>query len=246
MVSTVEVLFDKAAQDYDRARRQLVPCFDELYGTVLGLLPFERRAGVRILDLGAGTGLLSALVAEALPNARITLVDFSEAMLKKARLRFASEPARFDFEVMDYAKEPLVGEYDAVISALSIHHLDDGEKRKLFRKVREILPEGGVFVNADQVLGTTPEIEGRYHEWWLHEAREAGVSEYDLAASLERIEQDKNATLKSQLAWLEEAGFEEVDCPYKNHRFAVYGGRKSRKTVPIDTRAYDGEDSTDG
>jgi tRNA (cmo5U34)-methyltransferase len=161
-------------------------------------------------------------------------------------LRFASEPARFDFEVMDYAKEPLVGEYDAVISALSIHHLDDGEKRRLFRKVREILPEGGDFVNADQVLGTTPEIEGRYHEWWLHEAREAGVSEYDLAASLERIEQDKNATLKSQLAWLEEAGFEEVDCPYKNHRFAVYGGRKSRKTVPIDTRAYDGEDSTDG
>ena len=245
-MSTVEILFDKAAQDYDRARRQLVPCFDELYGTVLGLLPFERRAGVRILDLGAGTGLLSALVAEVLPNARITLVDFSEAMLKKARLRFASEAARFDFEVMDYAKEPLVGDYDAVISALSIHHLDDGEKRRLFRKVREILPEGGVFVNADQVLGTTPEIEGRYHEWWLHEAREAGVSEYDLAASLERIEQDKNATLKSQLAWLEEAGFEEVDCPYKNHRFAVYGGRKSRKTVPIDTRAYDGEDSTDG
>ena len=245
-MSTVEILFDKAAQEYDRARRQLVPCFDELYGTVLGLLPFERRAGVRILDLGAGTGLLSALVAEALPNAWITLVDFSEAMLKKARLRFASEPARFDFEVMDYAKEPLVGEYDAVISALSIHHLDDGEKRRLFRKVREILPEGGVFVNADQVLGTTPEIEGRYHEWWLHEARKAGVSEYDLAASLERIEQDKNATLKSQLAWLEEAGFEEVDCPYKNHRFAVYGGRKSRKTVPIDTRAYDGEDSTDG
>lgn len=209
-------------------------------------MPFERRAGVRILDLGAGTGLLSALVAEALPNARLTLVDFSEAMLKKARLRFASEPARFDFEVMDYAKEPLVGEYDAVISALSIHHLDDGEKRRLFHKVREILPEGGVFVNADQVLGTTPEIEGRYHEWWLHEVREAGVSEYDLTASLERIEQDKNATLKSQLAWLEEAGFEEVDCPYKNHRFAVYGGRKSRKTVPIDTRAYDGEDSTDG
>jgi tRNA (cmo5U34)-methyltransferase len=245
-VSTVEVLFDRAARDYDRARRQLVPCFDELYGTVLGLLRFGQRAEVSILDLGAGTGLLSALVAGALPNARMTLVDFSEAMLKKARRRFASESARFDFEVMDYAKEPLVGEYDAVISALSIHHLEDEEKRRLFRKVYEILPEGGVFVNADQVLGTTPEIEGRYHEWWLHEAREAGVSENDLAASLERIEQDKNATLESQLGWLEEAGFEEVDCPYKNHRFAVYGGRKLRKAVPIDTKVYDGEDSKDG
>jgi tRNA (cmo5U34)-methyltransferase len=245
-VSTVEVLFDRAARDYDRARRQLVPCFDELYGTVLSLLRFRQWAEVSILDLGAGTGLLSALVAGALPKARMTLVDFSEAMLKKARRRFASESARFDVEVMDYAKEPLVGEYDAVISALSIHHLEDGEKRRLFRKVYEILPEGGIFVNADQVLGTTPEIEGRYHEWWLHEARDAGVSEHDLAASLERIEQDKNATLESQLGWLEEAGFEEVDCPYKNHRFAVYGGRKPRKAVPIDTKVYDGEDLTDG
>lgn len=228
-MSTVEVLFDRAARRYDRARRQLVPCFDELYGAVLGLLPFERDAEVRILDLGAGTGLLSALVGEAFPSARVTLVDFSGEMLGEARKRFADRPDRFGFLVSDYAREPLVGEYDAVVSALSVHHLEDGEKRELFHKVYGVLPEGGVFANADQVLGVTPEVEARYHGWWLREARKGGVSEADLAASLERIKQDKNATLEAQLAWLEEAGFEEVDCPYKNHRFAAYGGRKPRK-----------------
>lgn len=224
--TAIEALFDRAAGDYDRARRQLVPCFDELYGACLDLLPFRWDAPVRFLDLGAGTGLLSALVAGAFPNARITLVDFSREMLAEARRRFAGEPDRFDTRVMDYAEEPLPGGHDAVISALSVHHLEDRDKQELFRKVYEVLPEGGVFVNADQVLGATPEIEERYHGWWLRRAREAGVGEADLAASLNRIKEDKNATLEAQTAWLAQAGFEAVDCPYKNRRFAAYGGRK--------------------
>jgi tRNA (cmo5U34)-methyltransferase len=57
--------------------------------------------------------------------------------------------------------------------------------------------------------------------------REAGVSERDLAAALLRMRADKNATLGAQLLWLREAGFGGVDCRYKDHRFAVYGGKKS-------------------
>jgi hypothetical protein len=37
---------------------------------------------------------------------------------------------------------------------------------------------------------------------------------------------DRNATLESQLGWLEEAGFEQTGHRYKDHRFAVYGGKK--------------------
>jgi tRNA (cmo5U34)-methyltransferase len=233
-VSEVEVSFDQAARDYDRARRQLVPCFDDFYGAVLEFLTFGRDEPVRFLDLGAGTGLLSALIGEAFPNARITLVDFSGEMLEKARQRFAPGGAasdRFELRVGDFAREHLSDEYDAIVSALAIHHLENESKKALFRGIHGVLSEGGVFVNADQVLGATPEIEERYQEWWLREAREKGVSETDLAASRERIEADKNATLESQLAWLEEAGFEAVDCPYKNRRFAVYGGRKPRGAV---------------
>jgi tRNA (cmo5U34)-methyltransferase len=61
---TVAALFDEAAAEgYDRARRQLVPPFDDFYGTVVESIPYEPEAAIRVLDLGAGTGLLSALVA---------------------------------------------------------------------------------------------------------------------------------------------------------------------------------------
>ncbi len=222
----IGAVFDGAAAGYDRARRQLVPPFDDFYGAAVGAIPYRLEDDIRVLDLGAGTGLLSAMVARAFPRVRITLADVSPQMLGGARQRFADDPARFELRVMDYAEEPLSGEYDAVVSALSIHHLDADEKRELFCKAYGVLREGGVFVNADQVLAETPEIEARYREAWLRQVRERGVSEEDLSAALVRMREDKSSTLDEQRAWLEEAGFREVGCWYKDYSFAVYGGCK--------------------
>lgn len=227
--STVAAMFDEAAQGYDRSRRQLVPPFDDLYRTAIESIPHEPDAAIRVLDLGAGTGLLSALVGRAFPRARITLVDVSPGMLAVARRRFADEHERFELRVVDYAREQLPGspgDYEVVVSALSIHHLDVAEKRQLFQKIYGALCNGGVFVNADQVLGPTPEIEARYREAWLRQVRERGVGEEDLAAALVRMREDKMSTLEEQKAWLEEAGFQQVDYPYKNYSFTVYGGYK--------------------
>lgn len=227
---SVGAVFDAAARDYDRARRQLVPGFDRFYGAVFEfLVPYGRDGRLRVLDLGAGTGLLSAMVAGWFPEARVTLVDLSEGMLDVARGRFAADPERFEFRVMDYAGDEGWGEQDIIVSALSIHHLEDAGKKEVFRRAYESLAPGGVFVNADQVLGATPEMEARYHSYWLRRAREAGVGERDLAAALERMKQDKSATLAPQLRWLAEAGFEAVDCVYRDHQFAVYGGYKQRR-----------------
>jgi tRNA (cmo5U34)-methyltransferase len=226
---TVGTTFGTAAWDYDRSRRQLVPGFDEFYGALLESVPFAEEREIKVLDLGAGTGLLSAMVAGKFPRARVTLVDLSVEMLRVARRRIAGGPGRFEFRTMDYARKPLPrrdGGYDLVVSALSIHHLTHGDKKELFGKVRRLLAVGGYFVNADQIAGDTPEEEARFRDWWLGRVCEAGISEKDLGAALLRMRADKNATLADQLLWLREAGFGEVDCRYKDHRFAVYSGKK--------------------
>jgi len=223
---TVGALFDEAAGGYDEARRRLVPGLDGLYAALLEGLPFGADETVKVLDLGAGTGLLSAEISGRFPRARITLVELSVEMLRVARRRFAREPDRFEFRVMDFARKELPGGYDLVASALSIHHLTDGDKRELFEKAHGALVAGGLFVNLDQMLGETPEQESVYEEWWLRSVREAGASEEDLVGAFRRMRADKNAPLADQLRWLEEAGFEGVGCARQDHRFAVYGGRK--------------------
>jgi len=212
--------------DVDRARRQLVPCFDDFYGTVLDLIPHERDSAIRILDIGAGTGLLAALLAQAFPQAQLTLVDISQEMLEQARKRFGAEPGRFRFHALDFSDEPLWGEYEAAVSALSIHHVSAEAKQLVFQRVYGVLCEGGVFINADQVLGPTREIDRRYHEAWLRQARGRGAAEDDITDALERMQQDDMSTLSWQLEQLEHVGFEMVNCWYKNYGFVVYSGRK--------------------
>jgi ubiquinone/menaquinone biosynthesis C-methylase UbiE len=146
--------FDEAAPGYDLGCRRIVPDLDGFYSAVVRDLPFGRDEELRVLDLGAGTGLLSATVAEKFPAAKITLVDLSVEMLRLARRRFADEPGRFEFRVMDYAGEQLPEEtrgFDLVVSALSLHHLTHGDKRETFENVHASLASGGRFVNADRV-----------------------------------------------------------------------------------------------
>lgn len=218
--------FDLSADTYDRARRRLIPCFDEFYRAAVDALPFAADQEIDVLDLGAGTGMLSAFVAFSFPRARITLVDLSDEMLQKARERFRPGGARFRFIARDYAESPIEAEYDAIVSALSIHHLDDDRKRRLIGRIHAALRPRGVFVNADQVRGESDEVERRHHAVWLRRVRELAPPEQDLKQAIERMKYDHTATVDAQLGWLRSAGFGEVALCYRNLIFAVYSGRK--------------------
>ena len=226
MANTVQHAFDLAAEDYDRTRRRLVPGFDDFYRAAIDLIQFPRESSLKVLDLGAGTGLMAAFIAYSFPNARITMVDISNEMLERARARFELAGPRFRFEVSDYGVDRIQEKYDAIVSALSIHHLSDEQKRALFKRINGALNDDGVFVNAEQFRCATPERHKFHHERWLTRVRELGVDDRDLAAALERMKFDRAATLEDQLEWMREAGFRDIDCAYKNLIFAVYCGLK--------------------
>ena len=225
MKNNVKEAFDRSAESYDRARRQLIPCFDEYYDAALNLIPFEANDKFSVLDLGAGTGLLSALVHDRFPNAHITLMDISDKMLSKARARFEKSPEMFDYKIADYTAG-ISGSYGCIVSALSIHHLTSDEKQKLFSDIYSALPEEGMFINADQALGASPEIDRIYRADWLEKVKCSGLSEDDIASALERLKEDKMDTLESQLAWMKQADFRLVNCWYQNYSFMVVTGKK--------------------
>lgn len=222
--------FNDDALIYDRSRRQMVPCFDELYGIAAGLIPFEANQPFEVLDLGAGTGVLSQFIAAKFPHAKILLADIAPEMLKLAQERFARAgrevDSRMRYLILDHGQDPIPGRFDAIVSGLSIHHLEHDEKRALFARIYAALPAGGIFINAEVILGETDEIEQRANQDWMAAAREAGASESDLAAAIERQRHDRCATLDAQMSWLRETGFRDVAAAYRNLIFAVYSGRK--------------------
>ncbi|MEU0549326.1 class I SAM-dependent methyltransferase [Micromonospora sp. NPDC005979] len=224
-------VFDAVAGTYDEARRRLVPCFDAFYGTAVEVATPPLRAALaagrtpEVLDLGAGTGLLSLLLAAAVPGIRLTLVDAAPAMLARATDELSARSVPHRTVEADLSDELPPGRYDAVVSALAIHHLDDAGKRTLYRRAAAALIPGGVFVNAEQVAGPTPELDRRYDEVWTARITELGSSPQEIAASRERMRYDRPATVADQCRWLAEAGLVDVDCYFKEWRFAVFGGR---------------------
>ena len=221
----VRASFERTADRYDAARRHLIPCFDDFYGTAVALAD-PRAANARILDLGAGTGLYSAMLRAAYPDAHLTLLDSADDMLGRARERFRHDH-RVEFVGADYRDYAPGATFDVVVSALSIHHLPHQDKRELFARVHGWLAPGGRFVNADQARGDGDDMEAYYDRNWLSRVEATGLQRSEITASLERRKLDINAPLMDQLGWLREAGFARVDCVYRNHAFAVFWGWKA-------------------
>jgi len=155
----------------------------------------------RFLDLGTGDGRLVSLLRSATHlDAEVVGLDSSEPMLARARRRFAGDTG-VEFRLHNL-RDPLPtdGPFDAIVSGLAIHHLEDDRKQMLFAEIRSLLSPDGVFANLDLVKAPTLELHERFR-------REIGRSEDDPA--------DRLADLCDQLDWLRNAGFADADCHFK-------------------------------
>jgi tRNA (cmo5U34)-methyltransferase len=187
-----------------------IPYRDVAEGILLDALPDRVE---RILDLGTGDGRMLALVRKLHPEAYGVGVDSSAPMLRLAAKRFVDQTL---VEVIEHdLKHPLggLGHFDAVVSALAIHHLEDERKRALFGEIHALLVPGGVFVNLDLVTSATVE----QHELFR---RAIGRPQDDPT--------DRLADLCEQQSWLRDAGFTAVDCHFKWLELALVVGRRGQ------------------
>jgi tRNA (cmo5U34)-methyltransferase len=196
---------DKVA-DY-RSRADTIPHRLEGDTVLVELLP-ERVE--RVLDLGCGDGRTLGIVREARPDALGVGLDFSPPMLDAARERFAEDGA---VQILSHdLAEPLpdLGSFDLVVSSFAIHHLQHERKRELYAEVFAMLQPGGVFCNLEHVASATPAL----HQEFLDAISEPE----DPSNNLLEVE--------TQLAWLRELGFADVDCLWKWRELALLFGRR--------------------
>src|ERR1700750_172099 len=108
--------FHGISPEYEAVRRRVVPEYDAFYGTAVEALGLARRELRRVLDLGAGTGLLSRHVLAAYPDAELTLHDGAAGRLEQARETFGERVSYVRSDLND----PLPGAepWDAIVSAL--------------------------------------------------------------------------------------------------------------------------------
>ena len=205
---------------------------------VLRMIPHPSDAEIRVLDIGAGYGALAAAVLKDRPNATAVCLDASEAMLDLGRERNGNLGSHIKFvqgslETSGW-RNSLQVSFDAVISSRALHHFTENQRRRfIFKEVFELVREGGCFINADNVRTSTKTLGERYRsardEYLDRFVRESSGGKTNLtelrAASPSTYHgPHNNGCLDEELAWLREAGFEDVDCFWKFTTMVVYGG----------------------
>jgi tRNA (cmo5U34)-methyltransferase len=168
----------------------------------------------RVLDLGTGNGRILALVKLNNPGIEGVALDFSEPMLQQATKRFADD-SQIKIVAHDFSF-PLpskLGYFDAIVSSLAIHHLTHPRKKQLYSEIFEHLNPTGVFCNLEHVSSPTVNL----HNKFLY------------ATGLTPQNEDPSNNLldvETQLQWLRQIGFVDVDCNWKWLELALLVGFK--------------------
>lgn len=217
---SIEAQFNLVAKEYDANRKKFIPCFDDYYEHTPQLIVSGIEKTKRILDLGAGTGLLSYFWYELCPSSEYVLVDIADEMLNVARKRFAGIDS-VSYEIMDYSDTLPNGDFDVIISALSIHHLENEQKEKLFERIYDKLPRGGLFVNYDQFCGGQPRMNDWFDSYWVNQLANSGLTENDIALWKERRKLDRECSVEEEIVMLRKCEFKTVKCIYSYHKFSV-------------------------
>jgi SAM-dependent methyltransferase len=202
-------LWDSAEHALDYLRRaDSIPHRVEGESTLLEFIPADAK---RILDLGSGGGRLLALVKAARPHAQFVGLDFSPTMLDALRKLFAGDRGvKIVAHNLDDPLPPL-GKFDAVISSFAIHHVTHPRKRALYAGIFQALAPRGVFCNLEHVASSTPHLHAEF-------LRAIFCDEEDPS--------NKLLALETQLAWLRDIGFADVDCHWKWRELALLAGTK--------------------
>ncbi|AFY35259.1 trans-aconitate 2-methyltransferase [Calothrix sp. PCC 7507] len=222
--------------DFDTGIRQLIPRYDEMLEVITCCLPPTTH---RVLELGCGTGELTLKILKRFPDAKVIALDYSPRMLQFAqdKIKKSGYEHRWtgiEADFGDWANNPekfeIGNEFDASVSSLAIHHLEDEMKFKLFQQVADSLTHNGCFWNADPILPELPALAEVYkavrEEWITQQRPELAETraEVGITDTQGYSHSDQLATLDTHVQMLSIAGFETVAIPWKYYGLAVFGG----------------------
>jgi len=201
---------------------------------VTSLVATEYRPGSTILDLGAGSGQVEAMLLAARPDARIVAVDASPAMLAIAKKRLAHASGNVTFVEGDFAEPERIAlpqsDYGIALLIQTLHHVPHDRKARALAMLARTLSAGGLLILVDRLSledAALRSVHGSMWEWL--ERRSTIKSGWSAADLFRRIagKQDHTEDLEAHLALLREAGF-TAGCLQLALNRAVLVGRLGR------------------
>ena len=219
--------FEEEAKEFDEIILKLIPYYKDMIDALISSIPFKHDAPIRVLDLGCGTGTITKTLKEQYKNAHVTCLDLAENMIEMAKIKL-EDYMDIEYVIGDFYEYDFTEKYDVIVSSLALHHLvTDEDKKGFYLKIYDALDKGGLFSNADVVLGPNNHLQNLYIDKWKEFMNQSvSMREIEEKWIPAAEEEDHPAKLIDHIDWLREIGFKDVDVVWKYYHLAVYGGYK--------------------
>jgi tRNA (cmo5U34)-methyltransferase len=203
--------------EYDARIRTFIPDYEEMLSVAASALPPRART---VVDLGIGTGALSARCVEAAPRAGVIGIDVDPEILALAARRLRD---RGTFVSGTFLRTPLPA-CDAVVASFALHHVRTrGAKAALYRRVRQALRRRGRFISVDAQPARDPAARRADRAAWLAHLQRAYTPKQAAALLAAWAHEDVYVPLEAEIDLMTRAGF-AVDVLWRKGTFAVLLG----------------------
>jgi tRNA (cmo5U34)-methyltransferase len=209
-------------REYDSRIQTFIPRYEEMLDAAAAALRALPRRRPLVVDLGIGSGALSARSLAVRPGARIIGIDNDDGMLRLAdeRLGRRLTTRRGDFLTAALPR------CDAVTASFALHHVATrASKARLYARCFRALRPGGLFVNADCCLASNRRMQALDRGAWLGHLRRRYGGARGAAYLREWAKEDVYFRLEDEIELFRSAGF-SVDVPWRRQSFAVVVGAK--------------------
>jgi tRNA (cmo5U34)-methyltransferase len=216
MTHSVERHLAVSPDIYDAEIRRFVlgyeAMLDEVVETIVRLKSAE--APLSILDLGAGTGALSARIAARLTKAKLTLLDADAEMLARAKGRLG-DSERFQYEHGSFSGA--LPRVDLAVASLSLHHVHDpAAKRDVYENVRKAIAPGGFLVSADATIPRDRGLaDAAYARWAAHLVASGDTKEQAFGRFADWAKEDRYFSIEEELDMIRRAGFASAEIVWR-------------------------------
>jgi tRNA (cmo5U34)-methyltransferase len=205
--------------EYDKSIRTFIPDYEEMLAVAAAAVPARART---IVDLGIGTGALSARCLESAPQAHIAGIDMDPEILALAAQRLGD---RASLTTGSFLRTPLPS-CDAVVASYALHHVRTrGAKAALYRRIREALRPRGVFLSVDSQPAADRQLWQVQREAWLAHLRRHYSAARAAAIFAAWAGEDVYVPLDAEIALMQRAGF-RVEVLWRRGAFAVLRGTR--------------------
>lgn len=218
MIEKMADFFDARVEGYEAHMFENVGSADVYYRETAKCFPMMK--GMKLLDLGCGTGLELDELFPIMPDMQVTGVDMSGKMLGKLREKHAGRS--LTLIQGDYSKTEFLPDFfDAAVAVQTMHHFREEAKLHLYRKILAVLKPGGLYVETDYVAADCEEEAAMLAE------ADRLIAENGGSGTLFHI--DIPFTLEHQLSLLRRAGFTHVRLIWKKDATAIMTARKDHQ-----------------